>query len=293
MVEIGFRMQDGELSYIKNEDYIMVTGYTGTSSELIIPEHIEGLPVTHIAKKAFLSKKYLRTVSLPNSLEEVGGWCFAYCYNLEQIKFPKKCLRLGKSIFLECNKLSKISVEKGTEELLAAAVRDLKSYYLLNLNEIGSKEWYTWWDTKCLEFVRTEDKDGYVKQILCGEDEVETSNFDVYLSNKRKLKSNLVILRLFHDEHLSQENRDILQDYIKFHTKGCAQEEAWELMISDYCDKPEYYHLFAHLGCITKENIDGVLADISEQHAEMKAFMLRFKKEKIGYNDFFGAMGLD
>ena len=47
------------------------------------------LPVRALAKKVFLSKKYLRSVVVPASVESVGDWAFAYCDSLREVTEEK------------------------------------------------------------------------------------------------------------------------------------------------------------------------------------------------------------
>ena len=68
------RRKDGE-----GEPWIVITDYKGRDSEVHVPEKLDGISVKVLAKKAFLSKKNLKRVFLPESLEEVGDWSFAYC----------------------------------------------------------------------------------------------------------------------------------------------------------------------------------------------------------------------
>ena len=35
------------------------------------------------------------------------------------------------------------------------------------------------------------------------------------------------------------------------------------------------------------------MEDIGEEHAEMKAYFLKYKEEQIGYADFFDSLSLD
>ena len=88
MQEKELEIAGGSLYYEIRQNYIIITCLQGLASEVKVPEQIEELPVREIAKKAFLSKKYLRKVSLPETVEEIGDWAFAYCDNLEQVILP-------------------------------------------------------------------------------------------------------------------------------------------------------------------------------------------------------------
>ena len=54
------RRKDGE-----GEPWIVITDYKGRDSEVHVPEKLDGISVKVLAKKAFLSKKNLKRVFLP------------------------------------------------------------------------------------------------------------------------------------------------------------------------------------------------------------------------------------
>ena len=104
--DFGYRVE-GETGE-NGQQWITVTDYRGTHSQVHVPARIEGLAVRAVEKKAFLSRKNLRKVVLPEGLEEVGDWAFAYCTNLESVWLPKKRLKLGNRVFMECPGIRRI-----------------------------------------------------------------------------------------------------------------------------------------------------------------------------------------
>lgn len=87
-----------------------VTGVEGQASRIEAPERIEGCPVAVIERKAFLSRKTLHAVTLPDTIEEIGDWAFAHCDNLREISLPGKDIRFGRAVFKNCGKLKRIAV---------------------------------------------------------------------------------------------------------------------------------------------------------------------------------------
>ena len=106
--EKEFVIPDGSLYYTVSESGVLVTRFQGTAARVTVPAAIEGRPVRGLFKKAFLSRKDLRRVTLPDTLEEVGDWAFGYCSGLVQVTLPQKQIRFGKSVFLECGSLQRI-----------------------------------------------------------------------------------------------------------------------------------------------------------------------------------------
>lgn len=289
---------DGGLRCVIEKEKACITGYHGAAGELVIPDVLEGCPVTEIGKKAFLSRKGLRKITLPDSLETVGDWAFACCTNLREAVFPEKDIRFGRNVFLECGCLTRIS-KRGAEEnerfqpeLLAAAVRNMEAYYLLELPAVGSGEWLAKWDARLAALLGAPDQEGYSRQVLCGEEDYGSTDLAAYISERRKGKVRLSLLRLLHPRGLAAPFRKELEDHLRSYTRGGEGDETWQVILREHGEERAYYGLFAELGCVTGENLDGILADIREDFPEMKAFFLRYQEENLGGRDFFDSLEL-
>lgn len=298
MQEMELEITGGSLYYEKEHNGVVITRFQGLCSEVQIPQFIEEQPVCAIAKKAFLSKKTLRKVSLPDTIEEVGDWTFAYCDNLEQAELPGKAVRFGRAVFLDCGKLKSLDIRSGRMDnaviapLLAAAVTTMQAAYLLDLEEAGSDDWFAKWDNRMLEILNRPDAEGFSRQVLCGEEDYGSTDRDAYMNEKRKSKVRLLLLRLLHDEKLSEELRGIAVQYLREHTKGCVSEEAWQVIRHEHGNDRDYFQLFAELECLTEENFESIIEDIGEEYPEMKAYFMRYKGDRIGYSDFFEELEL-
>lgn len=301
---------------IKEEKAVTVTGYSGTDTQICLPDYMRGLPVRKIMKKTFLSRKHLRKIFMPDTLEEIGDWAFAYCSSLEVVFMPRKPLELGNRIFMECSGIKKIytyetgeteeavkayeagaaygkadSPQEQTAVLLAAAAVMLEAEYLMNPLEAGSPAWYKKWDARMENIMNTEDSEGYTKLILCGEEDYGT-NLEDYRSNRRKEKARLALLRLRNPAGLEDKNAVMLKEYLTGCTKGCSTEEAWEVVLGEYGYDKEYFQLFADIGGIHQDNFDEVLKDMKDGYAEMKAFLIWYREEKMEKRDFFDTLSL-
>lgn len=315
MQEKELEIADGSLYYGKTQNGIIITGFQGSAGELRIPEEIDNLPVREIAGKAFLSKKNLRKVIVPETVEEIGDWAFAYCDNLEQVELKASVIRFGKAVFLDCGSLTRLYVatpqvnsgngitafpvkKEATEKaeavaaLLAAAVTTAQAYYLLDAEDAGSGEWFSKWDARMLEIVNQPDEEGFSRQVLCGEEDYGSTDKEVYMSEQRKKKVRLLLLRCLHDVCLDENVRLQAEEYLRAHTKGGAGEETWLVILREHGNDKAYYQLFTELSCLTEDNFEGVIADVGEDYPEMKAFFMRYKEAKIGYTDFFGDLEL-
>ncbi len=75
---------DAGLTYTKNGSEAIITGYKGSSKEVIIPEKIGDLSVTEIGKEAFKNGGF-EYISIPKTIEKIGKDAFLDCYAIETV----------------------------------------------------------------------------------------------------------------------------------------------------------------------------------------------------------------
>ena len=184
-MEYRYVLKEGVLTLKDYKKGLEVVSYEGEDIYLTVPEKIpveageggeDGLekPVISIGKKAMLSRKSLRRVILPETIEEVGDWAFAYCDALREVVLPEKEIRFGKGIFRECGRVKSVSVRGKHQDvgaLLAAAVTLLDTPYLFTPVHCGEEDWLRQWDARMLQLLHAADQDGYSKMVLCGEED--------------------------------------------------------------------------------------------------------------------------
>lgn len=286
----------GQLEYMPYKDGISISRYRGIATIVNIPERIEEKPVVAIERKAFLSCKTIREIVLPETIEEIGDWAFAHAEQLRTITIPNHALTRGKELFLGCIRLREILVNMqdelnafGLGRMLSIAVTALHDYFLFEPLEIGSDEWVNRWDSKLFDFIRLDDLDGFEELWTCGEEDYEGKDYDIksYPVEKRKMKLRIVYFRLLHPYKLSPQMEEELTGYLR------SAPESWEIIREEHANDLEYYKLFASAGCITEENFDGLLADLSDSGAEIKAYMLKYKDEYFEKRDAFSGFELE
>lgn len=148
------------------------------------------------------------------------------------------------------------------------------------------------WDARMLTVLRSADNEGYSKQVLCGEEDYGSTDAAAYESGRRRRKVRLLLLRLLYSRGLSGEHRREMEEYLKNHTRGCEHEETWQVVLTEHGEESAYYRLFAELDCISEENFSLLLADVGDGYPELKAYLMRYKEEKLGYQDFFAGLDL-
>lgn len=91
------------LKYRTYSDHVVLTGYAGSDPDLILPEYIEGLPVTEIAESAFENNTVIQHVQLPRTLKNIHDFAFNNCSNLTGDLFiPNSVTHIGAFAFSGC-----------------------------------------------------------------------------------------------------------------------------------------------------------------------------------------------
>ncbi len=95
---------------ILNSSFISVTGYSGTSSHVVIPASIDGYTVSSIGTNAFYNCSSLTSVELPNNLKTIGGSAFYGCTGLTSMNLPDSVTSIGYRAFENCSNLQSINI---------------------------------------------------------------------------------------------------------------------------------------------------------------------------------------
>lgn len=276
--------------YEIEQEKVCITAVAGVGSVLELPELLDGFPVTKIGKKALLGCHALTKVIFPATVRELDSWALAQCRNLTTVVLLGNQVVFGSGVFEDCDKITYICLGKEEPDdlsvLLAALPSRMQAEYLLQAGDVGTEAWYQRWDQKLTAFLDEDDEEGYTTLVLCGEEDIIRS-VPGYIKDKRMAKAALCYIRLRYCLHISEASRKLFETYILKHTKGCSTDEAWKVLIRDFGEEIEYFKLLADLGGITAAGIDEMLIDLGENHAEAKAFLMKYQAEHFGGGDIF------
>lgn len=117
-------------SWKKREDgTLMITGYKGTRTEIIVPERIGKNTVTAIGDKAFSPWNSKRTpeakevcetitkITLPDTVRLIECNAFGACIALVSVNIPEGVTKIGHDAFCECHSLEKIIIPKSVRTI--------------------------------------------------------------------------------------------------------------------------------------------------------------------------------
>ena len=105
------------LSYTVGADGVTITGMSGQPAEVVIPDTIEGKPVTALGNNAFNGRSNMTRVVIPSTVTSIGNDAFRGCSALAEIQLPSGLTGLGLRAFRDCGALTEILIPAGITEI--------------------------------------------------------------------------------------------------------------------------------------------------------------------------------
>lgn len=96
---------------------LRISGVEDGTEHLVIPEEIDGVPVTSIGVNAFQDCSSLVSVQMPNSITTIGKCAFQNCVNLEEVNLSAALTTLVSNIFEGCTSLKSISIPESVTNM--------------------------------------------------------------------------------------------------------------------------------------------------------------------------------
>lgn len=131
----GTARTSGGYQYRVEDNYAVITGYTGESAWAIIPESLDGYEVREIGDSAFEENRRVEAVTVPKTVVRVGDRAFSGMENLNNVTFkkpdsPAAVQEIGEYAFASCPHLIAValpaSVRQIAENAFLGAEKDPK-----------------------------------------------------------------------------------------------------------------------------------------------------------------------
>lgn len=145
-------------------DHAEITRYWGDDSDVAVPSELNGLPVTALGYQAFAkavsyNDKIITSVTLPETVTYIDGWCFSGCKDLVSVTLPDSLTEVGKnSVFENCTALEHVNLPKNLKKLSTSMFKNCTSLKEITIpGNISYVEDYAFWDCTALERITLEE----------------------------------------------------------------------------------------------------------------------------------------
>ena len=120
-----------QFSYVTNNGTITITKFTGPGGVVVIPDTINGLPVTSIGATAFYQSFNLTNVTIPDSVTSIGSNAFYNCTGLISVTIGTNVASIGDWAFGQCTSLAQFTIPASV-----TTIGELAFFYCTNLDNI-------------------------------------------------------------------------------------------------------------------------------------------------------------
>ena len=126
-------------------NYVEITGYTGTETDIEIPAYIEETPVTEIGKNAFHGSQ-ITSVKIADTVMEINDAAFYEADRLLEVTLGRNVAIIGKYAFFGCESLNAVYLNDALRVISAYAFNSCSSLESIvitdGVEEIGEHAFY-------------------------------------------------------------------------------------------------------------------------------------------------------
>ena len=99
--------------------------YTGSDAEAVVPDKHWGRPVTALFDDLFKGHGELRSVVIPDTVTQIGGFVFDGCTSLHHVTLPKSLEDLWQYAFVRSS-IEEIAIPDGVRAIIPFTFKDCK-----------------------------------------------------------------------------------------------------------------------------------------------------------------------
>ena len=89
-------------SFDENNNCYNLTGFTGNSTNVVIPAHINRVPVRNINSRAFEGNQNIVSLTIPASVQSIGEYAFSGCSGLKALTLNEGLKTINGGAFVGC-----------------------------------------------------------------------------------------------------------------------------------------------------------------------------------------------
>ena len=113
--------ESGEFSYATMHGSVSISRYNGPGGNVVIPDTIEGLPVTDVGPSAFEGCGSLVGITFPDSVTCIRKAAFRWCTGLASLTLPGGLISIDTNAFDSCTRLASITLNPGIMSIRSRA----------------------------------------------------------------------------------------------------------------------------------------------------------------------------
>ena len=138
--EMQYSVGNSTYSYVIEDDgTVTLTRYSGTDTDIVIPQSIDGKMVTSIGDSAFHICSGLTSISIPEGVTSIGDRAFEDCSGLTSISIPEGVTSIEFLAFSGCSGLTSITIPKGVTSIGGGAFSECSGLTTIKVDSNNKK----------------------------------------------------------------------------------------------------------------------------------------------------------
>ena len=141
----SYALPDGSGNLYYNAESGWITGADKTVRNALIPAQIDGVTIVGIDPYAFRENTSLTSVSIPNTVEEIGMRAFDGCTALSTLRFAagSSLKTIGEYAFRDCGNITSLTIPDGVKNIGDNAFYGLENLkYLTMSGGVDGRSWF-------------------------------------------------------------------------------------------------------------------------------------------------------
>ncbi len=108
---------EGDYTFYKYEDKYYLINYTGSQTELTLPESVDGDNSYEIYKYAFYRNGKITSVIISDGVTSIGSYAFYDCNSLQSVTIGNGVTSIGNHAFSSCDSLQSVTIGNGVTSI--------------------------------------------------------------------------------------------------------------------------------------------------------------------------------
>ncbi|MBR2283946.1 MAG: leucine-rich repeat domain-containing protein [Ruminococcus sp.] len=129
--------ETADFEFEERDGGAVITKYTGSAEDVVIPGTLGGAPVTEIGYYSFEAKWDMHSVTVPDSVTTIGEFCFSDCSSLSSINIPEGVTVIERGAFAACTSIEELTIPAAVTEIHEEAFTACESLVSLTIENPG------------------------------------------------------------------------------------------------------------------------------------------------------------
>ncbi len=135
-----------EFAYLNSGGTIKITKYLGEGGDVVVPDSIDGSPVTAIGSYAFMNCRSVTNLTIPESVTVIETGAFLMCQGLRSLGLPSHLTSIEEALLQGCGHLESLMIPEGVTNIGAVAFNGCDSLTNVivpdNVLSVGANAFY-------------------------------------------------------------------------------------------------------------------------------------------------------